>query len=197
MSCAISPYPYSSLSPGSIRLLRLLPQGDENAPIQCKLFSYSQLDVGKLNHLYEALSYVWGDQDKTLPISIGNHRFDVTENLHAALLRLRNSSLERIIWVDAICINQENKNEKEKQIQLMAGIYRHAYSVVVWLGEEADNSDLALEAIISAGNNGDLEVTDNGTVQQAVIKLLERKWFQRIWVIEHNPFTTLGHSTKE
>jgi hypothetical protein len=197
MSCAISPYPYSSLLPDSIRLLRLLPSGDEDAPVQCQLFSYCRQEVSKGNHLYEALSYVWGDENKTLPIFIGKHRFDVTENLHAALSRLRDHSLERIIWVDAICINQGNEKEKEKQIQLMARIYGQAYSVVVWLGKEADDSDVALEAIISAGNDRDLKFTDNATVQQAVIKLLERKWFRRIWVMAHNPFTTLGNSTKE
>jgi hypothetical protein len=151
MSRTISPYSYSSLLPDSIRLLRLLPHGDEDAPIQCHLFSYSRQEVIKRNHLYEALSYVWGDENKTLPIFIGKHRFDVTENLHAALSRLRDHSLDRIIWVDAICINQRDDEEKEKQIQLMASIYGQAYSVVVWLGKEADNSDLALEAIISVG----------------------------------------------
>jgi len=183
----MSPYPYSSLlpEPDSIRLLRLMPHADGVAPIQCELFSYSLQEAGKGTHLYEALSYVWGDQNKTLPISIGKHRFDVTENLHAALLRLRDRSFERIIWVDAICINQGNKEEKEKQIQLMARIYSQAYSVVVWLGEEEDDSDQALEAIVRAGNDRSLSFTNDGTVQRAVIKLLQRKWFRRIWVVEH------------
>lgn len=197
MSCTISPYPYSSLLPDSIRLLRLLPSGHKDAPVQCQLFSYCQQEVSQGDQFYEALSYVWGDENKTLPIFIGNQRFDVTENLHAALSRLRDHSLERVIWVDAICINQRNEEEKEKQIQLMARIYGQAYSVVVWLGEEADDSDVALKAIISAGNDRGLKFTDNATVQQAVTKLLERKWFQRIWVMAHNPFMTLGNSTKE
>jgi hypothetical protein len=197
MSCAISPYPYSSLLPDSIRLLRLLPCGNEDAPVQCHLFSYSRLEVSKGNHLYEALSYVWGDETKTLPIFIGKHRFNVTENLHAALSRLRDHSLERIIWVDAICINQGNEEEKEKQIRLMARIYGQAHRVVVWLGKEADDSDVALEAIISAGHDRGLKFTDDTTVQQAVIKLLERKWFRRIWVMAHTLFTILGICTNE
>ncbi|KAF2825780.1 HET-domain-containing protein [Ophiobolus disseminans] len=184
MSCAISPYPYSSLLPDSIRLLRLLPSGDGDAPVQCQLFSYCRQEVSHGNHLYEALSYVWGDENKTLPIFIGTHCFDVTENLYAALSRLRDHSLERVIWVDAICINQGNEEEKEKQIQLMARIYGQAYSVVVWLGKEADDSDVALKAIISAGSDRDLKFIDDATVQQAVIKLLERKWFQHIWVLQ-------------
>jgi hypothetical protein len=162
-----------------------MPDEDRVAPIQCQLFSYSLREAGKATHLYEALSYVWGDQNKTLPISIGEHRFDVTENLHAALSRLRDHSLERIIWVDAICINQKNEEEKEKQIQLMARIYNQAYGVVVWLGEEANDSDQALDAIVRAGNDRGLSFTDDVTVQRAVIKLLQRKWFRRIWVMEH------------
>jgi hypothetical protein len=97
---------YSSLSlePGSIRLLRLIPDKDETAPIQCRLFNYSPQESGKKTHLYEALSYIWGDPDQTLPILINEHPFNITVNLYAALSRLRNPSFERVIWVDAICI---------------------------------------------------------------------------------------------
>jgi hypothetical protein len=116
-------YRYSPLSLGShIRLLRLLPHEDQNAPIHCQLFDYSL--QGKRTHPYEALSYVWGDSYKRRSISIGGHylryNLPVTENLHEALSRLRHRSIERILWVDAVCINQENKQEKEQQIQFMA-----------------------------------------------------------------------------
>jgi hypothetical protein len=95
---------HSPLPPGhdGIRLLRLLPNKTETAEIKCLLFVYA-LESGKHNHLYEALSYVWDDPKKTVPIVIGEHRFNITENLYAALPHLRNHTLERIIWVDAIC----------------------------------------------------------------------------------------------
>ena len=125
MSAAI-PYRYSSLSPGerdgSIRLLRLMPNRDETAVIECQLFNYT-LESGKGTHLYEALSYVWGNPDEIVPIKIGEHCFKVTKNLHAALLRLRNHSFERIVWVDAVCINQADNQEKAHQIQNMTKIY--------------------------------------------------------------------------
>jgi hypothetical protein len=184
----MSQYHYSPLSSvhDSIRLLRLKPHEDETADIQCELFEYSQGNSCKETHPYDALSYVWGNPDEKLPIFIHGHSFDVTVNLRAALSHLRNHSLERILWVDAICIRQEDEEEKEKQIQSMAKIYGQANRVVVWLGEAADDSDLALEEIRirAAGDNKSKNSLDSGRTQQAVLALLQRPWFRRIWVWE-------------
>jgi heterokaryon incompatibility protein (HET) len=181
MSASI-PYHYPSLSPGdgSIRLLRLMPNRDETAVIECQLFNYT-LELGKGTHLYEALSYVWGNLDETVPILIGKHCFKVTKNLHAALLRLRNHSIERIVWIDAVCINQADDQEKSHQIQYMAKIYDQASRVIVWLGEGTDDSDQAFKDIHNAAGD---EVTDSleETNQEAILKVLERPWFRRIWV---------------
>jgi len=179
----MSQYHYSPLLSGhdSIRLLRLMPHRDKTARIQCELFEYS-LQNSCETHLYDALSYVWGNSDEKLPIFIHNHSFDVTVNLHAALLRLRNHSMEQILWVDAICINQAKREEKEHQIQFMAKIYSQAHCVVVWLGEVADDSDLALQAIRVAGSNKPTHSLNQKKIQPAVLALLQRPWFRRIWV---------------
>jgi hypothetical protein len=179
----MSQYSYSSLPSGShsIRLLRLMPQKDETADIQCELFEYSLQDSCG-THLYEALSYVWGNPDNKLPICMHNNRFDVTINLHAALSRLRNHSMERVIWIDALCINQSNQKEKEQQIQYMARIYSQANRVIVWLGEAEDKSDQALEAIHAAPSKRSTEYLENGIVLRQIIALLQRPWFRRIWV---------------
>jgi hypothetical protein len=132
--------------------------------------------------LYEALSYVWGDENEKLPIFISGCRFDVTINLHAALLRLRNHSMQRLLWIDAICIDQENLQEKEYQIRFMSEIYGHANRVVVWLGEQAEDSDLAFEEILVAGNKASQTSLGDTRIQQAVLALVERPWFRRIWV---------------
>jgi hypothetical protein len=180
-------YRYSPLSLGShIRLLRLLPYEDQNAPIQCQLFHYSLQELGKRTHPYDALSYVWGKPDKTLPIYIDGVQFPITVNLHAALLHLRHRSMERILWIDAVCINQENKEEKRQQIQFMAEIYAQANCVVVWLGEAAENSDLALDKIRVAGGKESINSSNNEMIQQAIIDLLDRPWFRRIWVSEQS-----------
>lgn len=183
MSCTISSYCYGDLPSDTIRLLRLLPHEDRTEPIQCQLFNYSLGDPDTRTHPYDALSYVWGDLDKHQSISISECILPVTVKLHEALSRLRYRSIERIIWVDAVCINQDNDQEKEKQIQLMAKIYGQASRVVVWLGETADNSDLAFETIRSAAGGKKLvNPVSNRKAQQSISTLLQRPWFRRIWV---------------
>ncbi|KAF1960420.1 HET-domain-containing protein, partial [Byssothecium circinans] len=182
----MSQYRYSELSSetDSIRLLRLMPHEDETADIQCELFEYPLPNSCKRTHLYDALSYVWGNPDEKLPIFIHEQRVDVTVNLRAALSRLRNHSLERILWVDAICIDQANQKEKGHQIQSMAKIYGQADRVVVWLGEAADDSDLALEEIHVAGGKMSTNSSKSERIRQAVLALLQRPWFRRIWILQ-------------
>jgi hypothetical protein len=184
-SCTMSSHPYCILPPDgdNIRLLRLLPNEDEAAPVQCELRNYSLQKLGPRTHLYEALSYVWGDTGETIPIWVDNNQFPVTANLHAALLRLRDHSFERIIWIDAICINQKNLQEQGHQVQLMAKIYSNAHRVIVWLGEEAIGRKGALEDIRLAANK-ELLGHSKKINKQAILNLLQRPWFRRIWVRE-------------
>ena len=161
-----------------IRLLCLLPNESEAGPLQCKLHNYSLQKLSPRTHRYEALSYVWGNLLETLPIYIDEDQLFITANLHAALSHLRDHSFERIIWVDAICIDQKNPKERIRQVQLMAKIYSNALCVVVWLGEDTENSARALEDIRLAANK---ELTERSD-QQAILSLLQRSWFQRIWV---------------
>lgn len=99
-----------------------MPSKDETDPLQCQIFDYSLQESGRKTHLYEALSYVWGGSDKPQSISIDEYNLPITVNLHAALSRLRDGSMERTIWVDAICINQVDTKEQGLQVQLMAKI---------------------------------------------------------------------------
>ena len=108
----------------------------------------------------------------------------MTLNLHEVLLRLRHRSIERILWVDAVCIDQGNVQDKEQQIRFMAKIYGQANRVVVWLGEAADNSNQALEEIRLAGDKMSTNSLNKEMMQQAVLTLLQRPWFRRIWVRE-------------
>ncbi|KAH7061022.1 heterokaryon incompatibility protein-domain-containing protein, partial [Paraphoma chrysanthemicola] len=179
------PYCHPSIPPGndSIRLLRLIPNRNKSAIIECELLNCS-LEPGKGTHLYEALSYVWGNPIEIVPIFIDGRILSVTTNLYAALLRLRDRDIARTVWIDAICIDQANQEEKERQIQSMAKIYGHASRVIVWLGEAADDSDLALEAIRLAGAKKSTNSLDSERIQQAVLALLQRPWFRRIWILQ-------------
>jgi hypothetical protein len=179
---SMSPYRYKSLwSDHNTRLLRLLPHQDKNAGIECELLEYS-LQNSYGTHLYEALSYVWGNPNEKLPIVVDKHHFNVTINLHAALAHLRNHAFERILWIDAICINQEDQAEKEHQIQSLTNIYGQASRVVVWLGEAADDSDLAFEEMRSPEGRKYATVSERARIESAGLALLQRPWFRRVWV---------------
>lgn len=182
---------YRPLRTGNIRLLCLLPHESKDALMQCRLFEYPLQELGDGTHLYEALSYVWGrnptDPTDSPYISVNEHHFPVRPNLYAALLSLRDPFFERIIWVDAICIDQGDKGgdgEKEEQILRMAEIYSKASRVIVWLGNEENDSTQALEEIRLAADDMSAEPLVNKPNKQAILTLLQRPWFKRIWVRE-------------
>ncbi|KAK0716157.1 heterokaryon incompatibility protein-domain-containing protein [Lasiosphaeris hirsuta] len=114
--------------------LLLLHAGSSDEPIQCSL------QVVSLHHgpQYEALSYVWGSQHSNTSIDLSGQPFRVTPNLHAALKRLRLAGSQRTLWVDAVCINQADNDEKAAQVAMMSDIYTDTSGALLWLGEEPD-----------------------------------------------------------
>ncbi|KAH7627231.1 heterokaryon incompatibility protein-domain-containing protein [Sordaria sp. MPI-SDFR-AT-0083] len=166
------------ISRSHIRLLQLLPSENEDAAMHCELFC-TTLD-SKGTRPYEALSYVWGSKAKPYSIFINGRNLAVGKNLYAALLHLRDHSIQRTIWIDAICINQGDNEEKGHQVQSMAKIYAKASRVIVWLGKEAAGSDQALEKIRIAAELSKRRLDDKA----GILTLLERSWFQRIWVLQ-------------
>jgi hypothetical protein len=129
------------------------------------------------------LSYVWGSEEKPRRICVGGNDLYITENLHTALLRLRDNSFERIIWADGICINQDDNEERSLQVQDMMNIYSRASQVTVWLGESIDGTHSAdtSQAVEEIGRAADGQLTKSSN-DEAIRKILQRSWFQRIWV---------------
>jgi hypothetical protein len=179
----ISEYQYTGLvEPGNIRLLRILPSDDVNAPIQCQLFNYALHGLIEDIHPFEALSYCWGSQEKAHSIYVDSSSLGVTFSLYTALLHLRYRFFDRILWMDAVCINQDDNKEKEQQISLMYSIYSCANCVLVWLGDAADHSDEAIEALRIAGRQRAANSIHQECAQVNTVRLLERDWFRRVWV---------------
>ncbi|RAK94830.1 HET domain-containing protein, partial [Aspergillus ibericus CBS 121593] len=178
-SFTYSPLPQKSYT----RMIRLLPDKDEDALIQCELFNYHLSQPGEV-HLYEALSYVWGSSIRSRSIILDGYMLPVTESLHTALLHLRSKQLERILWIDAISINQDDDGEKSKQIPRMRMIYAQARRVVVWLGESQEYGDRALFQLGLLGRQKKISVRVGGKVREECEKLLQRDWFRRIWVLQ-------------
>jgi hypothetical protein len=122
-----------------IRLLSLLP-GKTDHPIECTLQTVSLDDPPE----FEALSYVWGDVAVKKPVAVNGVSHTVTVNLETGLRSLRDRWKIRLLWVDAICINQDDVPEKNIQVPQMARLYSAARAVVVWLGPSTPNIELAV-----------------------------------------------------
>ena len=178
-------YRYSPLPLNHIRLLRLLPHKDKNAPIQGKILACPLPDDDGEGgcSLYEALSYVWGSPVKPCRIQLDDAELSVTENLHCALGRLRDRWVERILWIDAICINQDDVRERNHQVSFMAQVYATASRVLVWLGD-CDGSEVGAQAGLEhlRAIAADPAPTSPPEMSAAVHALLSREWFERIWV---------------
>jgi hypothetical protein len=160
---------------------------------------------------YEALSYTWGDADVSEYGRVENSQgsggpsatLGLRPNLASALRYLRYSDEPRVLWIDAICINQEDIEERNEQVKRMTSIYTLAQRVIAWLGEESNNSKHALATLQHIGRQ--LEATKSGRIiaapdatepdqwrndhalsfdqriWQALIILVERAWFYRLW----------------
>lgn len=119
-----------SIQGDQIRILHILP-GGELSTIKCSLQMVSLSE----RPIYEALSYVWGNEQDLTTIEVSGRRVGITRNLSAALSRLRSQSDARAVWVDQLCIDQGDYGEKQTQVQLMRRIYTQCTSGIIWLGE--------------------------------------------------------------
>ncbi|XXG98962.1 hypothetical protein Hte_005295 [Hypoxylon texense] len=125
---------------GMIRLIKLLPSKNPAKLVSCEILHVSLSDAPD----YEALSYTWGGQKADCVMRCGDKRLLVTRNLFLALARLRMPEDSRLIWADAVCIDQKNTTEKTHQVRMMKDIYQEARRVVIWLGEDEGNSHSAI-----------------------------------------------------
>jgi hypothetical protein len=147
-----------------IRLLDLLPSPEHESQLRCRIRHTTIKDAP-----YQALSYVWGDPANRGDIEIEYEpsgqfsntqatdvfRTTVGANLASALRHLRDKELKLTLWADAICIDQDNNDEKSVQVQLMAKIYRTASQVIVWLGPAGEGSDAAIDALAEIGKEAE------------------------------------------
>ena len=200
-------YTYVPIAKGEFRLLRLQPASQKTDGIVCFLETVSISNPG---YHYDALSYTWGSGEATQEIKVktsgvnasqSTHRvvtamrnvvspkaFYITRNLEQALRRFRETNDTVILWIDALCINQKDKDEKSQQVARMAEIYSRASSVLIWLGEEYEDSQTAMDFV---GDVLDLELLDDLATREqslaqwdALAKLMRREWFSRRWVVQ-------------
>ncbi|EUC41320.1 hypothetical protein COCMIDRAFT_106492 [Bipolaris oryzae ATCC 44560] len=181
---------YSDLpqGPSRIRVLRLSP-GRCEEEITCDLIE-EPLPLVE----FEALSYFWGVTLRPYAIKVNEKPFYIGYNLYSALKELRNTEHERLLWVDAVCINQHDDTEKSNQVQMMRDIFSKASKVVVWLGESAPATGSMFEFVRQFGN-AKTEETDtlwgNHTtqstwmsMQKEYLRIFRHDWWRRAWVVQ-------------
>lgn len=154
-----------------IRLVTIEP-GKKKAPIRCRIKEFTPMYVPK----YRALSYVWGDNSNLVAITVNGENFMVTSNLAGALRSLRETSTRRAklawVWIDALCINQQDIAERDQQVRRMKSIYQNAYEVVVWLGDYDEPTDDTTSYSKSRWGIDNLEVCDK-KMACSVLDLIE------------------------
>lgn len=140
------PYQYKTLDHAGkeIRVLEVLP-GSKEEPLRAK-FVRVFLSKQKVNS-YETISYAWGDHTQRGEIQIDESVIDITASSGAALRCMRRPDKPRRLWIDAVCINQDEDQEKSFQVQMMGEVYRRSIHNLVCLGEEDDTTKSAMASI--------------------------------------------------
>lgn len=173
---------YKPLQPGEdIRLVEICP-ADAHADVRCSIFHASLSQVPP----YEAISYTWGSNEdrQTIPCGPEGASITVTRNCESALRRLRLATESRVVWVDAICINQSDIPERNAQVGMMAQIYQKAKRVIVDIGQTSTNSENALSAIQNVSPTTLYDTMLGIDIRDCVDDLYSRPWFERIWILQ-------------
>ena len=209
----MSRYEYTPLDAQSqqIRLLSLAPgMFDDDIYISLEIVALTRDNPPE----YEGVSYTWGSTKSRPDVVVMPHvaasnlelsrRLAVTQNLAQALRYLRSPVQPRTLWIDAICINQDDKQEREQQVERMGDVYRSARQVLVWLGPTRNDSALAMETLNSLGRrivvdwaaermrpkalvdagwtNLNILLPYDDNTWRSINDFLRRSWFTRLWV---------------
>ncbi|KAL8923554.1 MAG: hypothetical protein Q9208_004500 [Pyrenodesmia sp. 3 TL-2023] len=224
------PYRYKPLDPEAktIRLMRLLPGNfDDDIRVSLRTTVLTEEHVPE----YEALSYAWGSMEKPRDIRVADDQdiqdlmkrlrvpstmvhkhivitqtLAVTQNLGEALPYLRRKEGIRDLWIDAICVNQQNFRERGFQVERMADVYRNAQRVIVWLGPTSYRTPLAIDTLRflssqiemdwntstmkpSAGGEAHwadpkINLPYDKETWKSIYSLLSKSWFKRLWICQ-------------
>ncbi|KAL2065433.1 hypothetical protein VTL71DRAFT_3103 [Oculimacula yallundae] len=203
--------PYTALrTKDAFRVLILEPEsrlqsgkpGKSADPLRCTLKHLSSFHEVE----YEAVSYAWGEADSAGPelILCNGRPLFIQPNLASALRTLRHPNKVRILWADAICINQQDILERAGQVSQMREIYANARKVIIWLGSERQADKQAFDFLKwlavyfdQQGNVWKTDLTESGpegewaqikvdhaSKFEALRSLLHRDWFIRTWVVQ-------------
>jgi hypothetical protein len=195
-------YEQRILSGRTFRLLFIHPAQHHDQQLKCFCLPFA-IDTAPS---FEALSYVWGCRTSEIEVLCNGQPFPIQPQLANALLQLRLQQLTRVVWADAICINQYDTEERNHQVSLMGSIYPSATRVIVWLGlADPEHTAIALTVVELIGTaceryawkwnvvSNDDKIVDRydppiefyaPAVCASLVELFGRPWFTRIWCVQ-------------
>ncbi|KAI3316589.1 hypothetical protein HD806DRAFT_423915 [Xylariaceae sp. AK1471] len=194
---------YKPLGESEFRLLILQP-APPTAPLVVNLVSVSITDPPE----YDGISYVWGDLHDVVSITCDGISTNITTSLHWALVRVRLLDRPRVVWADALCINQNDTQERNRQVTLMGHIYAKARFVLACMGQDAQDAAHQVASLVNQYEPILVRIGDSDVYREFdspdmrrfwghvvgadghverwrhLGDLLQRSWFRRAWVLQ-------------
>ncbi|KAF5581078.1 het-6-heterokaryon incompatibility [Fusarium pseudoanthophilum] len=204
-------FPYQPLKSDELRLLLVEPGDTELIRVELRTVK------SRTAQRFWALSYVWGARENPATILLNDQLFSITRNLYNALYQYRRhvfddyGSEKAMLWVDAICINQNDQVEKSIQVPRMSEIYGQCERVLAWLGpvesdeeshvcrlserlkqfqppvrsvSEGLSEDDSIKTFMSSGRSNETAAIEVDSVRKALRSIGHRPWFRRIWILQ-------------
>lgn len=183
-SASVPDIPYKQLNrkTDEIRLIEVLPQSFKGL-VRCRTVAYALEEAPQ----YSALSYRWGNADSNCTIELDGRKRLIRKNLLRFLAQIPTHLRNSFLWIDALCIDQANQQERTHQVGMMARIYSHASLVLVWLGPQYGHSDLAMKFLASDPKTWTQQRMDKvwrSNVGEAIQRLCERAYWTRLWMVQ-------------
>jgi hypothetical protein len=195
-------FSYEPLQERHIRVLEIESLPHASDIISCRCIHVSLNDRSQK---YVAVSYTWGSDQKPCQLLVNGRILSITQSVHDIFQSKIMAEAGTRLWIDAVCINQEDLNEKASQVGVMRDIYSNAESTRVWLGPRSEDSDFAIgftEELFSILSIFQIRETnlvaydyatkypEGAPEWVALAHLLERPWFTRTWVIQEVALAT-------
>lgn len=167
---------YTPLREGQTRFVRIHPRRCGRR-ISCSVFKANLYNPPS----YQALSYVWGEQNQPRKIQLNGRSFFITRNLYDALVRLRKPKEDRIVWIDALAINQSDIPERSAQVQMMRSIYSYAQETLIWLHKPLEYGDSELWDRLCGEERHDLRGRE---IADLTSDIIAQEYWYRVWTAQ-------------
>ncbi|KAF2097333.1 hypothetical protein NA57DRAFT_57925 [Rhizodiscina lignyota] len=172
----------------TVRVLELHPALSSEDPLRCDIYHIDRDNIGSKHEMYEAVSYAWEGQRPTCTLECHGTRILITSTVDSFLRHVRKGLKRRNLWIDAICLNQDDAKEKGRQVYAMGEIYRLARKCHIWLGEERENDSKLFALCENCSRRVDssnrLDLSSYPDSLESMLYPLQRPWFQRRWILQ-------------